>query len=78
MLQFCSTRTKNESSRGSSRRHDVLDTVIKLERPFNYIQQDGEKFEVHFDKNRTFAGNDAAAVGLAKNLPQDGRHLMWF
>ena len=62
---------KNGSSRGSSRRHDVLDTVIKLERPFNYIQQDGAKFEVHFDKNRTFAGNDAAPVGLA-NSPNSG------
>ena len=35
---------KNGSSRGSSRRHDVLDTVIKLERPFNYTQQEGAKF----------------------------------
>ena len=51
---------QNGPSRGSSQRHDVSDTVIKLERPFNYIQQDRAKFGVHFDKNRTFAGNDAA------------------
>lgn len=59
---------KNGSSRGSSRRHDVLDTVIKLERPFNYIQQEGAKFEVHFEKCRGFAGDEATPVGLAHNI----------
>ena len=56
---------KNGSSRGSSRRHDVLDTVMKLERPFNYTQQEGAKFEVHFEKTRSFAGDAAEPVGLS-------------
>ena len=56
---------KNGSSRGSSRRHDVLDTVIKLERPFNYTQQEGAKFELHFEKTRSFAGESAEPVGLS-------------
>ena len=51
---------KNGSSRGTSRRHDVLDTVIKLERPYNYTQQEGAKFEVHFGKGQeVFQGVDA-------------------
>ena len=45
---------KNGSSRGTSRRHDVLDTVIKLDRPFNYTQQEGAKFELSFEKTRIF------------------------
>jgi len=61
---------KNGSSRGSSRRHDVLDAVIKLERPFNYTQQEGAKFEVHFEKCRGFAGNQAAPIGLAHSVDQ--------
>lgn len=62
---------KNGSSRGTSRRHDVLDTVIKLERPFNYTQQDGAKFEAHFEKTRGFSGNAASPIGLSHNI-EDG------
>ena len=62
---------KNGSSRGTSRRHDVLDTVIKLERPFNYTQQEGAKFEVHFEKTRGFSGNAASPIGLSHNI-EDG------
>ena len=64
---------KNGSSRGSSRRHDVLDTVMKLERPFNYTQQEGAKFEVHFEKTRSFAGDAAEPVGLS-HLYEGGSH----
>jgi len=56
---------KNGSSRGTSRRHDVLDTVIKLDRPFNYTQQDGAKFELSFEKTRGFSGDAAEPVGLS-------------
>lgn len=55
---------KNGSSRGTSRRHDILDTVIKLERPHIYTQQEGAKFEVHFEKTRGFSGEAAESVGL--------------
>ena len=61
---------KNGSSRGTSRRHDVLDTVIKLERPFNYTQQEGAKFEVHFEKARGFAGDDAEPIGLSHTIEE--------
>ena len=59
---------KNGSSRGSSRRHDVLDTVVKLERPYDHLQKDGAKFEVHFEKSRGFVGNAAQPVGLVHTL----------
>lgn len=38
---------------------------MKLERPFNYTQQEGAKFEVHFEKTRSFAGDAAEPVGLS-------------
>ena len=41
---------KDGTSRGTSRRHDALDTGIKLERPSSYKQEEGAKFEVHFEK----------------------------
>ncbi|MGB2534048.1 MAG: AAA family ATPase [Candidatus Puniceispirillum sp.] len=59
---------KNGSSRGTSRRHDVLDTVIKLDRPFNYTQQEGAKFELHFEKTRGFSGEDAEPIGLSHTI----------
>lgn len=59
---------KNGTSRGTSRREDTLDTVIKLDRPSGYTQADGAKFEVHFEKTRSFSGPEAEPVGLAYNV----------
>ena len=50
---------KSGQQRGTSRREDVLDTVIALRRPADYSQQDGARFEVHFEKARGFYGDDA-------------------
>jgi RecA-family ATPase len=55
---------KNGSSRGTSRRHDALDTVIKLDRPSAYNQSDGAKFAVQFEKTRHFFGPEAEPIGL--------------
>lgn len=50
---------KNGTARGTSKREDVLDTVIKLKRPGNYNPEDGARFEIHFEKSRGFFGADA-------------------
>ena len=52
---------KGGQQRGTSRREDVLDTVISLKRPPDYTPSQGARFEVHFEKARGFAGADAAA-----------------
>ena len=62
---------KDGSSRGSSRRHDALDTVLKLERPYAYQQSDGAVFEVHFEKSRSFFGDAAEPVQLSHTI-EDG------
>lgn len=49
---------KNGSQRGSSRREDVLDTVISLQRPGDYTPDQGATFEVHFEKARGIYGED--------------------
>tara|TARA_R110002073_G_scaffold330843_1_gene515031 strand:+ start:2692 stop:4230 length:1539 start_codon:yes stop_codon:yes gene_type:complete len=38
---------KNGGQRGTSRREDVLDTVIRLQRPTDYNASQGARFEVH-------------------------------
>jgi hypothetical protein len=50
---------KGGLQRGTSRREDVLDTVIGLKRPGDYRSEQGARFEVHFEKARGFYGADA-------------------
>lgn len=66
---------KNGSSRGTSRRQDNLDTVIRLERPLSYTESEGAKFEVHFDKTRSFAGLKAEPIGM--QYQSDGTQASW-
>lgn len=58
---------KGGQQRGTSRREDVLDTVIALRRPADQQPDQGARFEVHYEKNRGFHGDDAkpfeAALG---------------
>lgn len=50
---------KNGTPRGTSKREDVLDTIIALRRPQNYSSDQGARFEVHFEKARGFYGDCA-------------------
>lgn len=50
---------KNGNQRGTSKREDILDTVITLKHPKDYSHSDGAKFEVHFEKARRFVDDDA-------------------
>lgn len=65
---------KDGQQRGTSRREDVLDTVISLKKPADYKQQDGACFEVHFEKNRGLYGDDVKPfeVRLTQNSTVDG------
>jgi DNA-binding CsgD family transcriptional regulator len=56
---------KNGYQRGTSRREDILDTVIKLSLPNGYRSEDGAFFEVDFEKGRELFG-DAARSFKAK------------
>ena len=50
---------KSGAQRGTSRKEDVMDTVMALRRPPDYSAEDGARFEVHFEKARGFHGPDA-------------------
>ena len=49
---------KSGLQRGTSRREDVLDTVISLKKPDNIKQESGTCFEVHFEKYRSLSGDE--------------------
>ncbi len=51
---------KGGGQRGTSRREDILDTVINLRRANDYRHEDGAVFEVHFEKARGIYGDDVA------------------
>ena len=50
---------RGENARGTSKREDVLDTVISLKRPENYQPSEGARFEVHLTKARGVFGEGA-------------------
>ena len=50
---------KGGAQRGTSRREDVLDTVISLRRPSDYCPEEGARFELYFEKCRGFYGDEA-------------------
>lgn len=50
---------KAGAQRGTSRKEDLLDTVITLKKPENYDSREGARFEVHYEKARGFYGQDA-------------------
>jgi hypothetical protein len=66
---------KGGAQRGTSRREDVLDTVISLRHPRNYSSDQGCRFELHYEKCRGFFGNDARSFE-AKYEVRDGA-AMW-
>jgi hypothetical protein len=51
---------KGGAQRGTSRKEDVLDAVVALRRPADYVATQGARFEVHFTKARGFFGEDAS------------------
>lgn len=63
---------KGGQQRGSSRREDVLDTVISLKRPNNYTPDQGALFEVHFEKARGIHGDDTRPFEAALTTDQNG------
>ncbi len=66
---------KNGSQRGTSRREDLLDTVIMLKNPTDYRTADGLHCEVHFEKNRSFYGEEAKPFEI--KLQIEGGRAEW-
>lgn len=61
---------KGGQQRGTSRREDVLDTVIALRRPTDYHAEQGARFEVHFEKARSIHGDHVKPLEV--QLQSDG------
>jgi putative DNA primase/helicase len=73
-VMFVHHAGKSGLQRGSSRREDVLDTVIELRHPVDYRSDEGARFEVHFTKARHLKGQDA--IPFEAKLLSGGWSLM--
>ncbi len=67
---------KDGTQRGTSRREDVLDTVIGLRQPGTYSPEQGAIFELHFEKARGFAGEKAKPFEARLEIDEHGG-LIW-
>lgn len=59
---------KDSNQRGTSKKEDILDTVINLKHPSNYNSKEGARFEIHFEKSRGFAGEEAKSFEVKLEL----------
>jgi hypothetical protein len=63
-------------SRGTTRREDLLDLVIELRRPKDYVASEGLRFELHFTKTRGMMGTGADPVEARLSTGLGGE-LLW-
>ena len=69
---FIHHSSKNGNQRGTSRKEDALDVVIKLERPSCYQSSQGSRIEVRFEKARTLTGPDLEPLVATLTAGEDG------
>ncbi len=72
VLFFIHHAGKGGDQRGTSKREDVLDTVIRLSHPEDYEPSDGARFLVTFTKSRGIFGADVEPFEARLN---DGRWI---
>lgn len=68
---------RNGNARGTSRREDVLDTVISMRRPEDYEASQGARFVVEFEKARGFSGTDAAPIEATLVIDPVSNAVSW-
>ena len=67
---------KSGHQRGTSKREDILDTVIALQQSEDYDPREGAAFEIHFKKARGFCGDDAESF-KTRLATDDCEKLCW-
>ncbi|WP_068469960.1 AAA family ATPase [Candidatus Protochlamydia phocaeensis] len=66
---------KGGAQRGSSKREDILDVVINLRRPKDYMPEQGARFELHFEKTRGISGKQVRPLEI--NVEDKNGILFW-
>jgi putative DNA primase/helicase len=67
---------KAGAQRGTSRREDLLDSVVTLKHPNDYVPSEGLRCDVLYEKSRGFYGDDARPFGV-KLMAGPGGEALW-
>lgn len=70
---FIHHANKNNGQRGTSRREDILDYVIKLDKPSDYSSKEGANFILSFEKHRSWHGTDVESLRVKLTDQPDGK-----
>lgn len=68
---------KGGEQRGTSKKEDLLDVVLKLARPSDYDPKDGSVFVMEFTKARNLIGEDAESLELALKVNESTKRATW-
>jgi len=66
---------KGGQQRGTSKREDLLDVVIALQRPKDYVPDQGARFIVQFEKARSLFGQEVEPFEAALDTDEHGRQV---
>jgi hypothetical protein len=69
---------KGGAQRGTSKKEDILDTVLTLKHPPGYLPADGAVFELHFEKSREMHGDESTPFEARLETDDDGRSTWAF
>jgi putative DNA primase/helicase len=65
-------------ARGTTRREDLLDVVVELKRPKDYVASEGLRVELHFSKTRGMMADGAEPIEASLGTDIEGRlHWTW-
>ena len=64
---------KRGQQRGTSRREDIVDLVMAIRRPPDYLPSEGARFELHFEKTRSLFGATIDPIEARLTVDADGR-----
>ena len=68
---------KGGEQRGTSKKEDLLDVVLKLARPADYDPRDGAVFVMEITKGRNLLGDDAESLELALKVDEGTKRATW-
>jgi AAA domain len=71
-VMFIHHSGRNGEPRGTSKREDLLDTVIKLQSPHTYKAEEGLRVEIQFTKHRNFFGKDTEPFEASLSPGENG------
>jgi hypothetical protein len=73
---FIHHSAKGGQQRGTSKREDLLDTVLRLKEPADYRHGEGARFEVHYEKARHLHGEATRPIEAQLTTDED-HHGRW-